>query len=221
MTRNINFVPGELYHIYNRGTEKRNIFITQKDYERFLCLLYVCNGTQPVDLKLQGSTLSKVNMFDRGEKLVEVTAYCLMPNHFHLIVRESIEGGISKFMQKLTTAYTMYFNKCRNRTGALFQGKFKAKHASNTDNYLKYLIAYVHLNPIKLIDSQWKEKGIQNKKQAEKFLDQYRYSSYLDFVGKDRIENIILNKEVLPGYFGDKFEDFEGNMKEWLYFNNL
>jgi len=110
-------------------------------------------------LSLQGSTLYDLKKINRGEQLVNIVTYCLMSNHFHLLIYEKTEGGISKFMQKVTTAYTMYFNKSKQRTGALFQGKFKAKHASINDNYLKYLVAYIHLNPIKLIDAQWKENG--------------------------------------------------------------
>lgn len=220
MTRNLNFVPNEIYHIYNRGTEKRNIFVTVKDCRRFLCLLYLCNSTIPVDLKLQGSTLYDLVKIDRGETLVNVISFCLMPNHFHILISEKTDGGISKFMQKLTTAYTMYFNKSKDRTGALFQGKFKAKHASISDNYLKYLVAYIHLNPIKLLEPEWREEGIKNMRKAEQYLNQYAYSSYLDFIGEDRIEKIILNKESLPLYFGEKFENFKDNVEEYLQYKD-
>lgn len=216
MTRSLTFASGEFYHIYNRGTEKRNIFQSSRDYQRFLCLLYICNGGIPVDLKLQGSTLEDLRQINREEKLIEIAAYCLMPNHFHLLIYEKEEGGISKFMQKLTTAYTMYFNKRYKRTGALFQGKFKARHASASDNYLKYLMAYIHLNPVKLIDREWREKGIKNKKQAEDFLSRYNYSSYLDFLQNDRTEKIILNKEILPEYFESGSESLKENIFEWL-----
>jgi putative transposase len=200
MTRNITIAPGEYYHIYNRGTEKRDIFSSYSDYERFLCLLYLCNGEIVVDLKRQGRTLSDVAEIGRGAPLVDICAYCLMPNHFHLLMREVQEDGISRFMQRLTTGYTMYFNKRHERSGALFQGKFKATHSDN-DAYLKYLISYIHLNPIKLIDSKWKEDGIKDQKKAEDFLGRFRYSSYLDYLGQDRIEKMILNKNALPNYF--------------------
>src|SRR3989338_5492140 len=142
MGRNLTFAPGEFYHIYNRGTEKRKIFLSARDHERFLSLLYLANGEERVDMKRQGRTLSELMLQDKGKKLVEVCAYCLMPNHFHLILKEIDEGGISKFMQKIITGYTMYFNKNYERSGALFQGKFKSEHAKN-DRYLKYLIAYL------------------------------------------------------------------------------
>src|SRR3989344_8713263 len=101
MGRSIKFIPGEIYHIYNRGTEKRNIFSSRRDYERFLALLYLSNGEIPVHSQLQGSTLKEVQKNDQGKKLVEIIAYCLMPNHFHLLVSEKNQNGISRFMQKL------------------------------------------------------------------------------------------------------------------------
>lgn len=214
MTRNLVFAPGEFYHIYNRGTEKRKIFLTHYDYERFLSLLYLANSEEPVDLKRQGRTLSELLNQERGEKLVDLCAYCLMPNHFHLIVKEVKEGGISKFIQKLTTGYTMYFNKMNERSGALFQGKFKSEHA-NDDRYLKYLIAYVHLNPVKLFQAEWKIKEISDRKGAERFLDQYRYSSFLDYCGQSRLENSLLSIEALPQYSSTP-RDFRSSVTEWL-----
>ena len=214
MGRNIIFAPGEFYHLYNRGTEKRNIFSSNADYERFLSLLYLCNGSTPVHLQLQGRTLNEVWKTDRGASLIDIGAYCLMPNHFHLLVRETEDSGISRFIQKLTTGYTMYFNKRHERTGVLFQGKFKAIHTRD-DNYLKYLIAYIHLNPVKLINPKWKENGITNRKQAEAYLEKYRYSSYLDYIGRDRIEKVILNRRSMPKYFKMP-RGFKKSVTEWL-----
>ncbi len=219
MANRINLAPGEFYHIYNRGTEKREIFRNKHDYERFLALLYLANSVDRVDLKRQGSTLSEIMAIDKGENLVDVCGYCLMPNHFHLLLKETRDGGISTFMQKLTTGYTMYFNKLNDRTGALFQGRFKASRAGN-DNYLKYLIAYMHLNPVKLIDPKWRENGITDKKWANTFLDNYKYSSYFDYSRADkRPESAILNKSALPQYH-ELPKDFTTSVNEWLNFKN-
>ena len=217
MARNITFAPGEFYHLYNRGTEKRNIFTNKQDYERFLCLLYLCNGEVAANINRQGRTFTDLLEPDQGKKLVEITAYCLMSNHFHLLVREIQDGGISRFMQKITTGYTMYFNKKYERSGALFQGRFKATHASE-DRYLKYLISYIHLNPVKLIEPGWKESGIANRKQAEMYLEKYRYSSYLDYLETTRVENKIINKEAFPEYF-ESPKDFKSSVTEWLSYN--
>ncbi len=221
MSRNIPIASGEFYHLYNRGTEKREIFTSKKDRERFLALLYLCNTTEPVRIddikKSQGSTLRKIETFfdvERGEALVDICAYCLMPNHFHLLVREKEDQGISKFMQKIMTGYTMYFNKLYERSGALFQGKFKATHADE-DRYLKYIVSYIHLNPIKLIEPRWKESGIRNRERAKSYLTEYRDSSYLDYLGVSRIESRILTKDALPEYF-DTSKTFETEVDDWL-----
>jgi putative transposase len=214
MARTFSFAPGEFYHIYNRGTEKRNVFMSRADRDRFLCLLYFANQSDPADLKLQGSTLLEIAEQRTGAPLVEIIAYCLMPNHFHILLRELEEGGVSKFMQKLTTGYTMYFNKRHDRNGSLFQGRFKATHVAD-DRYLRYLISYIHLNPIKLIEPKWKEDGIADRVRAERYLETYTYSSYLDYLGKEWPGAIILTREALPEYFASD-NDFKTFVTEWL-----
>src|SRR3989344_5942831 len=148
--RKQSFVAGEYYHLYNRGTEKRIIFLDEKDYERFLFLMYICNSIKSIILRDVDEN------FERGETIVDIGAYCLMPNHFHILAYEKMEGGISQYMRKLLTAYSMYFNKKYKRTGKLYSGVFKSIHA-NSDRYLKYLYSYIHLNPAKLINKNWRE----------------------------------------------------------------
>ena len=220
MSRKITFSLGENYHIYNRGNDKRIIFQNKTDYDRFIALLYLCNSVKNIKLSDYPNTkLEKLLDIKRGETLVGIGAYCLMPNHFHLLVHEKIESGISKFMQKLLTAYTMYFNKKNERTGSLFSGLFKAIHA-NEDEYLKYLFSYIHLNPIKLIEPSWKDIGIADKKRANSFLKSYNYSSFLDFTEKQRKENIILDKKHFPEYFED-FKEFKNFIENWLTFSHV
>lgn len=220
MTRAIDLSVNEFYHLYNRGSDKRVVFLDTKDHERFIALLYLANSTTPVHISnYQGLTLIELLSVERGETLVDIGAYCLMPNHFHLLVREKTEKGISTFMQKVMTGYTMYFNKKYERTGALFGGTFKAQHADD-DVYLKYLFAYIHLNPIKLVDSMWKENDIFDRTKAEKYLSGYRYSSYSDYCINNRKEGPILNKEAFPKYFetNTEFNDF---VSWWLDFKNI
>jgi putative transposase len=159
--RLISFSGGEFYHVYNRGTDKRAIYLDKSDYKRFIELLYLSNSSHSFVVRDIYRNNESIYEYDRGDLLVAIGAYCLMPNHFHILVTPLVENGISKFMNKLCTSYSMYFNKKYNRTGALFQGKFKAEHADR-DEYLKYLYAYIHLNPVKLIDSTWKEEGIKD-----------------------------------------------------------
>ncbi|HEV7423627.1 MAG TPA: transposase, partial [Candidatus Paceibacterota bacterium] len=135
--RKQSFAIDEYYHLYNRGTEKRIIFLNKQDYRHFLFLMYICNTVKSIELRNIGEN------FDREETIVYIGAYCLMPNHFHILVREKIENGISTYMRKLLTAYSMYFNKKYERTGKLYEGVFKSIHASK-DAYLKYLYSYTH-----------------------------------------------------------------------------
>src|SRR5690606_36166474 len=110
---------------------------------------------------IRKKTQNSVFDFDRGKTLVEIGAYCLMPNHFHILLKSKEDDGISKFMNKLGTSYSMYFNRRYERTGILFQGRYKAKHVES-DEYLKYLFSYSHLNPIKIIDPSWKDRGLKD-----------------------------------------------------------
>src|SRR3989344_6001816 len=189
MSRNFKIEIDGYYHLYNRGNNKRVIFETQSDYERFICLLYICNNVESVHMSNisfhRGSTLMESVFSLPTKPIVAIGAYCLMPNHFHLLIREITRDGTSLFMQKLSTAYTMYFNKKKDATGSLFQGRFKAESAE-FDPYLKYLFSYIHLNPIKLIEPKWKETGIKNRIEAKKYLSTFSYSSYFDYLGKKR-----------------------------------
>ena len=205
-TRKQSFVPGEFYHLYNRGTEKRIIFKDKKDYEHFLFLMSICNT-------LKGIELRHVNKnFEQGETIVEIGTYCLMPNHFHILVREKTEGGISKYILKLTTAYSMYFNKKYNRTGKLYEGTFKSIYVEK-DNYLKYLYSYIHLNPAKLIDKNWR-KNKYNIKILQYVFD-YPYSSIKEYLNQ---KFIITNPSQFPIYFKNPIEH-KKELFEWLNFN--
>jgi len=218
MLRKINFVTDNYYHVYNRGTDKRKIFLEEKDYTRFLILLFLCNNSRPLDIKRvfrKGLSLTNLCNLKRENILVDIGAYCLMPNHFHLLIKEKIKNGISNFIKKLCTAYAMYFNKKNERTGGLFEGRFKAE-LIDTDNYLKYLFAYIHLNPVKLIKPDWKENGIGDEERVIQFLDNYQWSSYAFFTGK-KTEDPILNTKEFPNYF-DNFNKFQSFINDWLNF---
>lgn len=214
MSRKFHFSIGEYYHIYNRGTDKRTIFLDEEDHQRFIKLLYLCNSQRNIvfrDISENGEY-----EHERENTLVDIGSYCLMPNHFHILIREKVEDGTSLFMQKLSTAYTMYFNTKNKRTGGLFEGNFRATHV-DTDEYLKYLFAYIHLNPVKMIDPEWKEKGITDRAVAKDYLSKYQYSSYFEYIGTSRREWKILNRVAFPEYFSDQrqFDDF---IDEWLMY---
>jgi putative transposase len=219
--RIVELIDKEYYHLYNRGNGKCEIFLDNEDYDRFVKLLYVCNSEYGFKFR-DSITDLKIDAFEfeRGNPLVSVIAWVLMPNHFHIFLishRSDLwEKGynpITEFMRKLSTAYAMYFNKKYNRTGSLFEGKFKSKHVGE-DNYYKYLFAYMHLNPIKLIQKDWKENGVKDKMKAVAYLNNYKYSSFLDyFKGSNRRYSKIIDQDELP----EEFKKAHANeLFEWL-----
>lgn len=199
------FVEGEYYHIYNRGVEKRKIFLDREDYLHFLKLLYICNSNKSITLRDIGK------YFDRGKNITDIGAYCLMPNHFHVLCKEKAKNGISVFMKKLSTAYAMYFNKKYRRTGVLFQGRFKSGYV-NTDRYLKYLYAYIHLNPAKLKNPKWKELKNSNSKKLLFYVKEYPYSSLYEYLN-DKIK--ITNPKAFPVYFPNTKNHLD-ELFDWL-----
>lgn len=209
------FVSEEFYHIYNRGNSKQKIFHDAEDYDRFISLMYACNSTNNFRIYDLNQAETPYD-FERNTPLVDIGAYVIMPNHFHILMTQTKDGDVSKFMQKLTTAYVMYYNKKYNRTGSLFEGKFKSEHLDK-DTYLKYIFSYIHLNPLKLLDKNWKENQITNKKRVLDYLAQYKYSSYLDYLGKKRIQNIILNPKAFPAYFSTS-QEFSEEILDWINF---
>lgn len=215
--RKLTFSLGEYYHLYSRGVDKRVIFLDNDDRRRFVRLMFLCNGSKPVIYRNSEHLL--INDIDMVDKLVAIGAYCLMSNHFHLLSKEIVEGGIVKFMSKLLTAYSSYFNKKYKRIGALFSSEFKAQHL-DTDEYLKYIFAYIHLNPLKLNEPDWRNEKI-DKETANKYLTDYYFSSYRDYIDETPRENcLILNKEVFPEYF-IKSRDFQKYINEWINFDPL
>lgn len=192
----------------------RIIFNDAADYRRFIELLYLCNTQKPINVRNVRKEHDNIFEFERGEALVSIGAYCLMPNHFHILATPLTEGGLATFMGKLCTSYSMYFNKRYNRKGSLFEGSYKSKHA-DTDEYLKYLFAYIHLNPVKLIQSDWKERGIGDKNAAYKYVSSFQYSSLPDHLGSGRLSGKILNLESFPEYF-TQHSNTKQDLFEWL-----
>lgn len=219
MSRDIKFAIEEYYHLYSRGTDKQEIFRDAYDYERFIKFLYLANDTSPV--KLRESPIEPFSL-KKDVTLVDIGAYCLMPNHFHILVREHTEGGISKFMSKLLVSHSSFFNKKYKRSGTLFESRFKAKHVVSDQN-LRYLFAYIHLNPVKLIEPKWKEGGIKNTEKIKDYLSKYTCSSHLDYLkntGTGRKEAKIINKSAFPDYF-ERSDDFSSLINDCLNFSNL
>lgn len=177
------FVNGQFYHIYNRGVEKRTIFEKQWDYSRLIKTIkyYQISGPKPkLSRFLTGSILKP----DTNKKIVDMICYCLMPNHFHFLIKQLKDGGITEFISKLSNSYTKYYNVKYNRVGPLLQGEFKAV-LIESDEQLVHVSRYIHLNPIASF--------------LVKDLNQYRWSSYKEYT--EGITNGICNKEPVLGLF--------------------
>lgn len=197
MERIISFEDGEFYHIYNRGVNRYKIFFSSGDWDHFQKLLYICNR---VDGKKQNiSRLKEKNLSQiyREDTLVNICAYALMENHFHLLLHEKVDGGITRFMHRLMTSYSMYINKKYNRSGPLMCRPFRSKHV-DSDEYFRWLISYIHLNPLDQVEPKWKEKGIKSKDKALNFIKKYKYSSYQSYFVNENDLSLILDKNLLP-----------------------
>lgn len=190
------FAVDEWYHCYNRGVDKRVVYQDRYDYYRFLEQLYLANSDTP----LRRDDIGKRHFRDilsvpRDNPLVAIGSFCLMPNHYHLVLKEIVEGGITKFMQKLGTGYTMYFNTRYTRTGNLFVKPFRSRHV-DTDNYFQYLIHYVHCNPAELFEPKWKTGNVKNINTLIEKLTQYPYSSLSAHENLNAVTRPILNETI-------------------------
>lgn len=183
------FEKGGIYHIYNRGINKQDIFLDKRDYSTFLFYmkLYLDDPekVREIDPQKKQSIVRK-SFFEE----INLLAYCLMPNHFHLMIKQNGERSISEFMRSLTINYSMYFNNRYKRVGPLFQGRFKAVLVKD-DDYLIHLSRYIHMNPLGL-----------GKDQILSSLGEYEYSSYADFLGKKNTE--WLKPNIILEYFDKK-----------------
>jgi len=208
--RKTRFVIGQFYHVYNRGVDKRSIFLNDRDYQRFMDSISSFNDVEPI------GHLSRNVVHDSDEiknMLIQISAFCLMPNHFHFLIEQKADDGISKFLHRLLTGYTMYFNKRYERSGALFQSTFKSKHVKN-DSYLLQLSRYIHLNPLKILSPECKEPTA-----ADRLLKMYPWSSYRDFcqqsgMNKENRKNMIVDMVGGP-------DDYRKFVVEYVRNNSL
>ena len=152
--RKVFLANGEVYHVFNRSIERKPVFISKKEYFRALTTVDFYRFANP-PLKLSKALIlereKRIEFFrqlkDRGQQLVEILSYCLIPNHFHFLLRQQLNNGISRFLSNFANSYTRYFNTKYQRTGALFQGIFKAVRIEN-DEQLVHVSRYIHLNPV-------------------------------------------------------------------------
>lgn len=172
------FATEETYHVFNRGVERRILFTSKREHERFVEVLRYYRFS-PVPMRYSDFRVlpdpARQNIWrvlaDRGNVDVEIFVYCLMPNHFHLVLRQRHERGIRRFLSNISNSYAKYFNAKHRRVGPLFQGAFKAVHIETEEQFL-HITRYVHINPVTAFMIH--ENGV----------DTYPWSSLSEYVEK-------------------------------------
>lgn len=189
----------ELWHVLNRGVDKRDIVKSDKDRIRFIHNLYAFNDSNVVTHISQPARRDASTRYMR-KQLVHVHAFCLMNNHYHLLLSQIQENGISNYMRKINMGYAKYFNEKYSRTGALWQGKYK-KVLIKRDPQFMYIPFYIHLNPLDFVMPEWRQGKIKKTRDALRHLENYRWSSHLDYAGKKNFPSII-RKDVIRDIVG-------------------
>lgn len=185
------FANNEFYHVFNRGVEKRLTFLNKRDYQRFIdSINYYRIKDPPTRFSFRNRPILLQKSIMNNSPLVEIICFCLMPNHFHLLVKQIEENGITIFLSKFSNSYTKYFNTKHKRIGPLFQGSFKAVRIED-DEQLIHVSRYIHLNP--LIDYLVKNLRL------------YKYSSYLEFLGRQK--GFCEKKVILDNF--NSYTDYE------------
>jgi len=228
------FANDKIYHIVLRGIDDNLIFRDINDYYRGIFSIYEFNNAKSVEilkrrreiqiikkkLKKNGGPSSSIS--DERDRLVEVLAFCFMPNHVHLLIKQLKDGGLTKFMSKVGTGYGRYFNKKYNRKGYVFQNRFSAIHIGD-DEQLKTVFVYIHTNPTALIEPKWKEKGIKNPEKVIRFLENYKWSSYPDYILKKNFPSVternfiwrIMNGERGCKKFVEYWVKYKGEIRKF------
>lgn len=188
--RKLEFVENELYHICGRGVDGRTIFLDEKDYFRAVDDLYEFND-EHLTINTRYRTPLQFRAATPRERtpIVEILAFTLMPNHYHLLLRPLKENGIRNFMHKLGTGYASYFNQKYQRSGGLFQRPFKAVLVEKQAHFV-HLPFYIHANPLDLKFPTWRERKLEDPGKAIGFLENYRWSSFPDYIGTKNFPSV-------------------------------
>ncbi len=219
--RRAQFANGEIYHIVSRAIDGIDLFRDKQDYSQMIRDLFRFNDLSPVIStqrvfyhRNKNETGSDPVSFERRERklLVEILSFCLMTNHVHLLIRQLQDNGIRKFIQKFG-GYATYYNKKYQRKGYLFQGRYRAVHIKD-DKQLMTVFVYIHTNPIAILYPGWKEKGIKDVEKALKFLEEYRWSSYLDYLGIKNFPSLTSREFLIETMGGLK--EYKRLVEGWL-----
>lgn len=206
-------MEGDIFHIVNRGVEEREIFYSERDYFRFAHNLYDFNSTNfalpyPTRCKYRHENPS------RTVKIIDILCWCLMPNHCHNLVQERTKSGASVFSKKIFGGYTKYINEEYKRKGVLFQGRSKIIPIRK-DSHFFYLPFYIMANPVSLIEPLWRERGIKDIERAIAYLEDYKWSSFPDLIGRENFP-LLTNRDLFYELFETSEYKFKRDFTEWL-----
>ena len=214
------FVPGEYYHIYSRTIFNIPEFEDYSNARKLAQTFLLANSTESTKAfdylrTFDNATLPKsIEIAWRGDKLVDVVCYAIMPDHYHLLVKELRENGVSDFIRKCNISIAKYINTKKQRKGSLFESRFKSKHVDSNE-YLLHLSLYIHLNPLDFIDGRsWRKGGLKNWKTKKKELLKYPWSSLRGFWDDDFDDLIISGSEIISKQFKRK-GGYEKFLREW------
>lgn len=207
----------ELYHALNRGVDRRSIFLDDSDRLRFVHDLYEFNDTHPAEYPYRTIHDGDFVSPHMREKIVDIHGWTLMDNHYHLLLSELTEGGLTLFLRKLNIGYAKFFNERYGRSGTLFQGRTKKIPITQEAHYL-YILHYLHLNALDSLEGAkgWRERsksGIENLKEALTHLDAYRWSSYRDYAGKKNFPS-ILTTDLFQEKSGDYMQELQSYLRD-------
>lgn len=212
----------DLFHVLSRGVDKRNIFMDDEDRVRFIHDLYEFNDQSPVNnnsyifrKKGQSSGAMSRSTLDAHKRncLVDIHTFCLMPNHYHLMVSPLVENGVVQFMKKLNIGYAKYFNHRYERRGTLFEGRYKSVPVTAHAHFI-HLPYYIHLNPLDMFDYGWRKRVVHNHADAMNYLENYRWSSHLDYLGKKNFPSVT-QRGLLLEFFGGH-EGYVNALDQWV-----
>lgn len=203
----------EFYHALNRRVDKTTLFLDDKDRTRFVQGLDLFNDEAPIDNLhriINGSYVRPTRSNKRP--LVKIHAWCLMGNHYHLLISEVREGGMKKFLMKLNVGYAKYFNERYRRSGTLFQGRTKKVRIATNAHFL-HILNYIHLNPLDFMRGaqDWRDRKISSPSEALRYLKDYTWSSYLDYCGKANFPDLLDTT-----FFSKAFPEYTTTLRDYL-----
>jgi REP-associated tyrosine transposase len=207
--RKINFANNEIYHVVLKAMDGTLLFKNNNDYYRGIFSIYEFNNSLPVSIKdrrivinrfknkiFRGPSSGRLVLEDNRDKLVEVWAFSLMPDHIHLLLKQIQDHGITRYASKTGTGFAGYYNRKYKRRGHLFQNRFYSVHVNN-DDQLRNAFTYIHTNPLSIFSPNWKDIRMKNPEECLDFLSNYKWSSYQDYIGIKNFPSITDRNFIL------------------------